>query len=204
LGEIEAVLSQHPSVRQAVVVACEDVLGDKRLVAYVVPQVQQWPTVGDLRSYLKAKLPDCMVPAACVLLEARPLTPNGKVDRRALPAPDYSRSELESFVAPRTPLEEMVAASWSQVLGIERVGIHDDYFDLGGHSLLAMQVISRLRTMAQVEVPLRSFFEAPTVAQLAETITQLKAQGAIFRTPALRARSREAYRVPVSALPSTQ
>jgi amino acid adenylation domain-containing protein len=204
LGEIEAVLVQPPAVQQAVVVAREDMPGDKRLAAYVVPQPQQMPAVSDLRGYLKAKLPDYMVPSAFVLLEALPLTPNGKVDRRALPAPDYSRSELESFVAPRTPIEEMVAASWSQVLGIERVGIHDDFFALGGHSLLAMQVISRLRAMAQVELPLRSFFEAPTVARLAETITQLKAQGATLQMPPLQARSREAYRLPVSALPSTQ
>src|SRR5205085_9420253 len=127
------------------------------------PQLQPMPPISELRSYVKAKLPDPMVPSAFVLLEALPLMHNGKVDRRALPAPDYSHSDLESFVAPRTPLEEVVAASWSQLLGIERVSIHDDFFDLGGHSLLAMQIISRLRTTLQVEISLRSFFEAPTV-----------------------------------------
>jgi amino acid adenylation domain-containing protein len=202
LGEIEAALGQHPAIQQVVVVAREDVPGDKRLVAYTVAQPSQMPKASDLRGYLKAKLPDYMVPSAFVSLEALPLTPNGKVDRRALPDPDYSGSEL--FVAPRTQLEEAVAACWSQMLGVERVGIHDDFFDLGGHSLLAMQVISRLRTIVQVEVPLRSFFEAPTVAQLAETIAQLKVRGATLQTPTLRARSREAYRVSTSSLPSTQ
>jgi amino acid adenylation domain-containing protein len=198
LGEIEAVLAQHPAVQQAVVVAREDAPGDKRLVAYIVPQPQHMPAVSDLRSYLKTKLPDYMLPSTSVLLAALPLTPNGKVDRRALPAPEYSRSELESFVAPRTPLEQVVAASWSQVLGIKQLGIHDDFFASGGHSLLVMQVISRLRVMAQVEVPLRSFFEAPTIAQLAETITQLKVRGITPQTPAIRARPREAYRVPAT------
>lgn len=202
LGEIEAALSQHPAIQQAVVVAREDVPGDKRLVAYTVAQPSQMLKASDLRSYLKAKLPDYMVPSAFVSLEALPLTPNGKVDRRALPDPDYSGSEL--FVAPRTQLEEVVAACWSQMLRVERVGIHNDFFDLGGHSLLAMQVISRLRTIVQVEVSLRSFFEAPTVAQLAETIAQLKMRGATLQTSTLRARSREAYRISTSSLPSTQ
>ena len=183
LGEIEEVLRQHPAVREAVVVAREDAPGDKRLVAYVVQNPQyQAPDelkegmpmlLSQLRSYLKQKLPDYMIPPSLVLLEALPLMPNGKVDRRALPAPDDTRPELEErFVAPRTPLEEVVAASWSQVLGIEQVGIHDDFFALGGHSLLTMQVTSRLRTALQVEVPLRTFFEASTVAQLAEIIPQ--------------------------------
>jgi amino acid adenylation domain-containing protein len=201
LGEIEAALSQHPTIQQAVVVVREDVPGDKRLVAYTVAWPSQMPNASDLRGYLKAKLPDYMVPSAFVSLEALPLTPNGKVDRRALPSPDYSGSEL--FVAPRTQLEEVVAACWSQMLGVERVGIHDDFFDLGGHSLLAMQVISRLRTIVQVEMPLRSFFESPTVAQLAETVAQLKARGETLQTPTLRARSREVYRVSTSSLPST-
>jgi amino acid adenylation domain-containing protein len=204
LDEIEAVLSQHPTVQQVVVVDREDVAGDKRLVAYVVPQPQQMFTISELRGYLQAKLPDYMVPSAFMLLEALPLTPNGKVDRRSLPAPDYNRSVHESYVAPSNPIEEMVAACWSQVLGIERLGIHENFFALGGHSLLAMQAISRLRMMAQVEVTLRSFFEAPTVARFAETITQLKAQGATLQMPVLRARSREAYRIALSSLPSTQ
>ncbi len=215
LGEIEEVLRQHPAVREAVVVAREDAPGDKRLVAYVVQNPQyQAPDelkegmpmlLSQLRSYLKQKLPDYMIPPSLVLLEALPLMPNGKVDRRALPAPDDTRPELEErFVAPRTPLEEVVAASWSQVLGIEQVGIHDDFFALGGHSLLTMQVTSRLRTALQVEVPLRTFFEASTVAQLAEIIPQLQAQGATPQMPALGTFSREAYRVPIPSVSPKQ
>lgn len=161
--------------------------------------------LSQLRSYLKQKLPDYMIPPSLVLLEALPLMPNGKVDRRALPAPDDTRPELEErFVAPRTPLEEVVAASWSQVLGIEQVGIHDDFFALGGHSLLTMQVTSRLRTALQVEVPLRTFFEASTVAQLAEIIPQVQAQGATPQMPALGTFSREAYRVPIPSVSPKQ
>lgn len=145
-----------------------------------------------------------MVPSAFVYLETLPLMHNGKVDRRALPAPDYSHADLESFVAPRTPLEEAIAVSWSQLLGVERVSIHDNFFDLGGHSLLAMQIISRLRSTVHVEIPLRSFFEAPTIAQLAETVAQMQEQGAYSQKPAIRARSREAYRVPASSLPTIQ
>jgi len=153
--------------------------------------------ISQLRSLLKERLPNFMIPAAIVVLEALPLTANGKVDRRALPAPDGSRHELEeSLVAPRTSLEELVARSWSQILGIEQVGIHDDFFALGGHSLLAMQVISHLRAVLQVEVPLYRFLEAPTVAQLAEILEQPKAERAKSRMPALRSISREAYRVP--------
>lgn len=204
LGEPEAALAQHFAVRQAVVTAREDTPGDKRLVAYVVLQPGYAITPSELRGYIKAKVPDYMVPSAFVMLETLPLTSNGKVDRQALPAPEEGGLKRESFVAPRTPVEELVAACWSQVLGIQRVDIHDDFFDLGGHSLLAMQIISRLRTVAQVEVPLRSFFEAPTIAQLVEVIEQLKAQGNTLQMPAIRARSRDAYRVPASALPAIQ
>ena len=196
-AEIEAVLSQHPAVDQSVVVAREDVPGDKRLVAYIVPSQEHTLVIKDLRSYLKEKLPIYMVPSAFVLQNALPLTPNGKVDKRALPTPDYTQSELrEGFIAPRNELEEAVAASWSQVLGVDKVGIQDDFFALGGHSLRAMQVISRLRTLLKVEVPLRSFFETPTVSQLAETISHLQVQNPAPQLPTLRKRSREAYRLP--------
>ncbi len=212
LGEIEAVLNEYPAVQQAVVVAREDAPGDKRLVAYVLqnPQYQDpdelkegMPTlVPQLRSLLKERLPDYMIPASFVLLETLPLTPNGKVDRRVLPVPNDTRPDLEKrFVAPRNALEEAVAASWSQVLGIRQLGIHDDFFELGGHSLLATQAISRLRTSLQVEVSLGSFFKAPTVAQLAEIITQLKTHNTKPHTPALRVRSREDYRMQVSSIP---
>jgi amino acid adenylation domain-containing protein len=171
LGEIEAVLAQHPAVRATVVMAREDQPGYKHLVAYVVPNQKQVPTSSELRSFLKEKLPEYMVAAAFVLLDALPLTPNGKVDRRALPTPDGARLEVEeTFVPPRTPVEEILAEIWSEVLGLERVGIYDNFFELGGHSLLATQVISRAREAFQVELSLRSLLEKPTVVSLAERI----------------------------------
>ncbi|MEP0752182.1 amino acid adenylation domain-containing protein [Trichocoleus sp. Lan] len=178
LGEIEAVLSQHPGVQQAVVIAREDNSSDKCLVAYVVLKQEAATTPVQLRSFLKEKLPNYMVPSSFVLLEAIPLTPNGKIDRRALPEPDTARPELESaYIAPRTAIEEVVAGIWTQVLGLEQVGMRDRFFDLGGHSLLATQVISRLREAFQVEIPLRSLFESPTVVGLAERIeTACRAQ----------------------------
>ncbi|MFP5273889.1 amino acid adenylation domain-containing protein [Coleofasciculus sp.] len=170
LGEIEAVLSQHPGVRETVVIARVNPTGDKQLVAYVVLHQEEAPTISDLRRFLKEQLPDYMVPSAFVTLESLPLTPNGKVDRRALPEPEL-RPELElTFVAPRTPIEEMLASIWACVLGIEKVGVHDNFFELGGHSLLAAQVISRVRDTMSVELPLRSLFEAPTVASLAQQV----------------------------------
>jgi acyl carrier protein len=168
LGEIEAVLGQHPAVQTTVVTAREHSAGDKRLVAYIVPKSQQAPTIDELRCFLKQKLPDYMVPGAFVMLEALPLTPNGKVDRRALPAPDSSRpDQLVTFVAPGTAVEQQLADIWADVLTLEKLGIHDNFFELGGHSLLATQIISRVRQALCVELPLRTLFEAPTVAELA-------------------------------------
>ena len=183
LGEIEAALLQHPDVREAVVIVREDIPGDKRLVAYVVPKVEAvqeaaLPTVGELRSFLLAKLPDYMVPGAFVFLEAMPLTPNGKIDRRALPAPDTSHRELEDkFVAPNTPTEEILAAIWAEVLGLQLVSINDNFFELGGHSLLATQIISRIREAFSIELPLRHLFEAPTIASLSHSIETSRKSG---------------------------
>jgi len=171
LGEIEGTLGQHPAVREAIVQAQEVGSGEKRLAAYVVAEGKARPTANELREFLKEKLPAHMVPAVFMLLDAFPLTANGKVDRRALPTPDGRRPELdEVFVACRTPTEELLAAIWSQVLAVERVGIYDNFFQLGGHSLLATQVVSRIREAFQVEMTLRRLFEAPTVAGLAENI----------------------------------
>ncbi|MEG5092537.1 amino acid adenylation domain-containing protein [Microcoleus sp. B13-B4] len=170
LGEIEAILNQHSGVRETAVIAKDFVAGDKQLVAYVVPYQEGTPTITDLRHFLKQKLPDYMMPGAFIVLEALPLTPNGKVDRRALPAPDL-RPELEEFfVAPRTPIEEMLASIWSNILLIDSVGVHDNFFTLGGHSLLATQVISRVRDTISIELPLRSLFEAPTIAEFASRV----------------------------------
>ena len=184
LGEIEAALGQHPAVRQAVVLAREDVPGEKRLVAYVVAEREAFPTTTDLRRFLKDKLPDHMVPAVFVSLDALPLMPNGKIDRRALPAPDRSRPELDkAFVAPRTPAEEILAEIWARLLDVERIGIHDNFFDLGGHSLLATQLVSRVREAFQVELPLRRLFEVPTVAGLAESIEAARRTGQTLLAP---------------------
>jgi amino acid adenylation domain-containing protein len=169
-GEIETALTQHPGVREAVVVAREDLHGQRRLVAYVVGK-EGMPGSIDLREFLKEKLPEFMVPSTFVALEALPLTPSGKVDRRALPAPEGDRPELqEAYLAPRTHTEEVLADVWAQVLGLDRVGVHDNFFELGGHSLLAMQVVSRLRKAFQRELPIRWFFEVPSVAQLAARV----------------------------------
>ena len=155
LGEIEAALAQHPAVRETVVIVREDIPGEPRLVAYVVPAQEPGPTCRELRRFLEKQLPAAMVPATFVMLETLPLTPSGKVDRRALPQPDPSRPALEDhYVAPRTPIEQQVVAIWCHLLGLERVGIHDNFFELGGHSLLAMQLLSRVRDATHVEVSL--------------------------------------------------
>jgi amino acid adenylation domain-containing protein len=174
LGEIESLLAQHPAVRETVVILREDIPNNKQLVAYVVASNDtNSELVPQLRHFLQARLPDYMMPSAFVLLEALPLTPNDKVDRRALPAPD-TPSHTNDFVSPRTPAEAKLANIWADVLAQKQVGIHNNFFELGGHSLLATQVISRLREEFQLELPLRSLFEAPTVAQLAERIEQVQ------------------------------
>jgi acyl carrier protein len=172
--EVEATLAEHPAVRQVVVVArVEDGPGEeKRLVAYYVPTARRRaPTLSELRSFLNEKLPEYMIPAAFVVLDALPLTPNGKVDWQALAAPDPSSFRAENaYAAPRTPVEEALVGIFEEVLGLERVGAHDDFFELGGHSLLATQFVSRVREAFQVELPLRSLFEEPTIAGLAKKI----------------------------------
>ncbi|MBW4611020.1 MAG: amino acid adenylation domain-containing protein [Hassallia sp. WJT32-NPBG1] len=168
LGEIEAVLAQHPAVRTNVVMLREDVPGNKRLVTYVVLNQEQAPTHSELRSFLKERLPDYMLPSAFVFLEALPLTLNGKINRHQLPVPDNTRQEwARPFVAPRNSVEEMLAQIWAEILQIEQVSIDDNFFELGGHSLLATQLIYRVQKAFQVELSLRSLFEAPTIAGLA-------------------------------------
>lgn len=177
LGEIESVLKQHPEVREVVVIDQEDELSVKYLVAYVVPRQGNIFSASELRRFLKEKLPEYMMPSAFVPLKNLPLTPNGKVDRRALPSPEMARPDLEdTFVAPRTPVEESLARIWAEVLRLEKVGVHDNFFDLGGHSLLVTQVVCRLRDTFEVELPLSKFFEAPSVADLAVIITQRLAE----------------------------
>jgi amino acid adenylation domain-containing protein/non-ribosomal peptide synthase protein (TIGR01720 family) len=168
LGEIETALAEQPEVREAVVSARGEAGGEKRLVAYVVFAQGQAAPQGELRRRLKERLPDYMVPSAIVLLDELPLTPNGKVDRKALPEPEASRAEsAEELVTARTPLEAALADIWKSVLGLEDVGVHDNFFDLGGHSLLAMQMLTRVRSVLGVDLPLKDLMSAPTVAESA-------------------------------------
>jgi amino acid adenylation domain-containing protein len=180
LGEIEAVLTRHPQVGHAVVTVREDSPGDKRLVAYVVATEKEELQANELRQFLKTKLPDYMVPRAFVNLASLPLTATGKINRKALPAPDECALEAqEEFAAPRTPVEALLAQIWSEVLKLQRVGIHDNFFDLGGHSLLATQVISRIRDAFNLEIPLRTVFESPTVDELAVAVSHMREKGPV-------------------------
>jgi acyl-coenzyme A synthetase/AMP-(fatty) acid ligase/acyl carrier protein len=196
LGEIEAVLGQHPAIQQAVVLAREDSPGDKRLVAYTVAAAGSAPSANEVRSFLQQKLPEYMVPSAFMFLESLPLTPNGKLDRKALPAPDQSRPELdEPYSSPRTPVEELLAQIWSDVLKLDKVGIHDHFFELGGHSLLATQLISRIRDTFKIDLPLRSLFEAPTIYGLAQRIQELGEKQDVMQETKIGRVAREPYRI---------
>jgi hypothetical protein len=168
LEEIEQALRTQPGVADCVVALHEDSEGDKRLFAYVVPIAGWELTIGDLRNCLKAKLPSYMMPAGFELIDALPLLPSGKINRRALPAPRCTQSDSEeSFVAPRTPFERLLAVEWCEVLKLERIGIHDNFFELGGHSLLAAKVVSRVRGNLEVNFGMVDLFQAPTIASLA-------------------------------------
>jgi acyl carrier protein len=170
-GEIEAALAGHPAVTEAVVVAREDRNrpGDRRLTAYLVPAPGEEPSAADLQELLRRSLPDYMVPSVFVLLAALPLNRSGKVDRSALPAPGEmgSGETRTSYVPPRNEMEERIARVWREVLGVERVGVHDSFFDLGGHSLLLLQAVSRLQEALGRDLPKGLMFEHPTVASLA-------------------------------------
>ena len=168
LAEVERALMAIEGVREAAVVAQPRPSGETRLVGYVVPSVRSALAVGGIRQVLRATLPDHMVPADMVLLDAMPLNATSKVDRTALPRPGRSRSELETaFEAPRTPIEEMLSRIWTEVLGLDRVGVHDGFLELGGDSLLAARVISRILDVLDVDVPVRALLESPTVAAMA-------------------------------------
>ncbi|HLO02136.1 MAG TPA: amino acid adenylation domain-containing protein, partial [Symbiobacteriaceae bacterium] len=169
LGEIEATLALHPAVREAVVAVRQRAAGDKRLVAYLSAAGEQ-PTAAAMRHYLREHLPEYMVPSAFVWLEAMPLTPNGKVDRKALPAPEAGDEMAAAHTDPQTPVEEILVGIWAEVLGVPRVSIHDNFFELGGHSLLATQVLARIRDSLGADLPVRAMFERPTVAGLAALV----------------------------------
>jgi amino acid adenylation domain-containing protein len=196
-GEIEAALASHPSVADSVVVAREDEPGDKRLVAYFVGRGAQPPPASELRAFLKERLPEYMMPQAFVSLEALPLTPNGKLDRKALPPPDAPTAG-GSYVAPRTEAEKLLAGLWAQALGVERVGLSDDFFEMGGHSLLATRLVNRVKEVFNVEIPLRSVFETPTVAGMAEAITAASADDRSSETPPIE-RAPEGEPAPLSS-----
>jgi acyl-coenzyme A synthetase/AMP-(fatty) acid ligase/acyl carrier protein len=180
LGEIEAALAQHSSLRSSVVVARASEAGENRLVAYVVSEAASPPTLSELRTFLKARLPDYMLPSSFIFLDALPLTPNGKIDRRALSRERVERSKGEgpaplttnAYRAPRTATEVTLAQICSDLLGITQMGIDDNFFELGGHSLLATRIVVRIREAFQVELSLRTLFEHPTLADLAEQIDQ--------------------------------
>ncbi|MEH1937183.1 MAG: amino acid adenylation domain-containing protein [Nostoc sp.] len=198
LGEIEALLSQHSDVRQAVVIAREDIPGDQRLVAYIVPNQKLDASATTLKRFLQEKLPYYMVPAVFVILDSLPLTPNGKVDRRHLPACDRTRPDLEeTFVTPRNPIEQTLAVIWGQLLALEQIGVNDNFFYLGGHSLIATQILSRVREVFQVELSFNHIFENPTIASLAQLIEQHSQLEQQLQRPAIQAIAREGL-LPVS------
>jgi len=175
------------------------------LIAYLVPHSHPSPTITSLRDFLKERLPDYMIPSAFVTLDKLPLLSTGKVDRRALPEPANKRPDLDTpFVAPRTPVEKQLSRVWVETLGIDAVGIDDNFFELGGHSLLATQVVSRVREVFGVELPLRALFETPELEALARTIERLpRAAGEPGRAP-LRALPREPRRAPLPSPPRSE
>ncbi|NJM17637.1 MAG: amino acid adenylation domain-containing protein [Richelia sp. SM1_7_0] len=181
LGEIEALLKQHPQMRETVVVAREDRPNDFHLIAYLVNRENAIPSVDELRGFLKQKLPEYMLPSAFVMLDALPLTSNGKIDRRALPKPDNVRPELTaSFKPPQSEMEQQIAKVWQEVLHIDKVGINDNFFDLGGNSLLILQVNNKLRAILQREISVVTMFQNPTIYSLAEYLSQKNRDKIIF------------------------
>jgi acyl carrier protein len=177
LGEIEVLISQHPAVRETVVILSSSQADEQRIVAYVVPQTKQRLSIFELRKFLESKLPNYMIPAAFVTLEALPLTPNGKVDRKALPTPNTARPELEAiYQPPQNEVEKTIAEIWREALNVEDVGIHDNFFELGGHSLLLVQVHSKLREVFKRDLSVLDLFRYPTINSLADYFNQVKNQ----------------------------
>ncbi len=191
LGEIEALLASHPQIWETVVIVRDDTTGDKRLVAYIVPQSEKTITINEIRQFLKAKLPSYMVPNAFVILDALPLTANGKIDRRALPPSESSSEPSEKYVAPRNPIEDILVNVWSEILKVEKVGINDNFFELGGHSLLATKLVAQIRDRLKIELPLRQLFNTATLAELAQGIEQLKQQTPDSPVPTILPRKRK-------------
>ena len=199
-GEIEAALNEHPTVKASIVTAFGENHSQKRLVAYIVPQQNAAPAVEELRQFMSEKLPDYMVPSAFIVLDALPLSANGKVNRKALPEPDAAIPEAKIFVAPRTPIEAMLARICCEVLGIEQLSITDNFFELGGNSLLAIQLAAKVRECCQIELPLCDIFAGQSLAVLAEKIAEAKNKNATVEEPAIAPVSRSAYRMKLSSL----
>ncbi|MBV9496382.1 MAG: amino acid adenylation domain-containing protein [Acidobacteria bacterium] len=187
LGEIEARLTEHESIREAVVIAREDTPGDKRLVAYYTAS----ENVADVRTFLAGRLPEYMVPSAFVMLEQMPLSPNGKLDRKALPAPDAAAPATAAYAPPQGEIETQLATIWQELLHVERVGRHDHFFELGGHSLLATQLAAKIRAQLDVDVPLTTLFEKTTIALLAEFVAAASKR----KAPSIRRVDRSRYRL---------
>jgi acyl carrier protein len=191
-GEIETILCEHPGIAQAIVATREDSTGDRCLAAYITPATlaadQDLATAA--REYAATRLPDYMVPSAIMVLHTLPLTPNGKVDRAALPALEQSAAASESR-GPATEQEEVLCAVFADVLGLDRVGAEESFFDLGGHSLLAIRLVSRIRTVLGVELPVRLLFEAPTVAKLSLRLDSHEPVARKKARPVLRPRPRQ-------------
>ncbi|MCU0532550.1 MAG: amino acid adenylation domain-containing protein [Hydrococcus sp. Prado102] len=173
LGEIETFLSQHPNVRESVVVVRQEEAGNSQIVAYIVAETQPVPSISELRNFLKEKLPDHMLPSAFVMLESLPLTPSGKVDRNALPKPDNIRPELETaYVLPRNEIERAIVDIWQKILKVEKVGIQDNFFDLGGHSLNLLQVYSKLKELFKADLAISDLFKYPTISSISRYLSQ--------------------------------
>jgi acyl carrier protein len=192
--EVTAILARHPSVESCIVAPCQDAHDENALAAYVVI-AEGTGRSSELRTYLNSKLPPAMVPSFFVFMPALPLTPNGKVDRRALPEPDRSISKLQDeFIAPRNQTEQEVARIWSDVLGIKQFSVVSDFFELGGHSLLATQIISRIRDVFQMELPVASFFQNGTVAGLSKLVEEGRKEGLEMNASAIRTLPRQRRR----------
>ncbi|GER91691.1 hypothetical protein KDW_58530 [Dictyobacter vulcani] len=171
LGEIEVAVSQYPAVRENVVIVREDTAGDKQLVAYVVARASEQLSIAELKTFLQQQLPTYMLPTHIVVLDSLPLTSNGKINRHALPVPGSVESqEQEAYVAPRTPIEQLIADIWCKVLHRPRVSLYDNFFEIGGHSLLATQLVARLRTALKIEITLNVLFDRPVIARLAQYV----------------------------------
>jgi acyl carrier protein len=193
LGEVEAALLAHEAVREAAVVLKEESSGDKRLVAYVVSMKAQAPSADELRLFLKEKLPGHTIPAFFVMLEEMPLTPNGKIDRRALKSRKIERPDLQAdFVTPRTQLERTIAATWQEVLKLESVGVHDNFFDLGGHSLLIVQLHGKLKETLDPAITIIDLFGHPTIASLSEYLSLKQSASPALQNSYDRAETRRA------------